>query len=308
MSIRILLIEDNPDHILFTKRILEKADEDYQLDSVSQAQEGLRRIIEENYDLILCDYRMPGLSALDILKEMRNRNKDLPFIVVTATGSEKAAVDLMKEGAYDYMLKDVLYEEALPVVIKKAIERYNTKKERERAEEALRESEERYRTLVQNVPIGVYRTVPGAKGKFLIANPTYLKMFGLDSEEELKKISVADTYMNPNDRKGFSDNLLAKGSVEGIELPLRKKDGTIFWGSVTARVMYDENGKNPYFDCTIMDITDRKRAEDELKKRMHELETFQKVAVGRELKMVELKKRIKELETRLQEDERILNR
>ncbi|MFQ5867774.1 MAG: response regulator [bacterium] len=301
MSIRILLIEDNPDHILFTKRILEKADEDYQLDSANQAQEGLRRIIEENYNLILCDYRMPGLSALDILKEMRNKGKDLPFIVVTAAGSEKAAVDLMKEGAYDYILKDFSYEETLPVFIKRAIERYNAKKEKERAEEALKESEQRYRTLVQNVPIAVLRTTPGPKGKFLMANPTYFKMFGLDSEEELKKIAVADVYMNPEDRKVFSDNLLAKGKVDGVELPLRRKDGTIFWGSVTARVVYNGSGKNPYFDCTIMDITERKRAEDQLKKRMRDLEIFQKIAVGREIKMIELKERIKELKARLGE-------
>ncbi len=171
--------------------------------------------------------------------------------------------------------------------------------ERKKAEEALRESEERYRTLLQNVPVAVYRTMPGAKGKFLMANPTFLKMFGFDLEEELEKISVADVNINPEDRKVFSDTLLAKGSVSGVELQLRKKDGTPFWGSVTARVVYDKNGKNPCFDCTVMDITARKRAEDELKKRMHELETFQKVAVGRELRMVELKKRIKELEASL---------
>jgi len=179
---------------------------------------------------------------------------------------------------------------------------------RKKAEEALRESEERYRTLVQNVPVAVYRTTPGPEGKFLMGNPNCLKMFGLDSEEDFKKVSPADLNMDPENRKVFSDNLLAKGSVDGMELPLRKKDGTAFWGSVTARVVYYENEKNPYFDCTIMDITDRKRAEDELKKRMRELETFQKVGVGRELKMVELKKRIKELETRLRENERILNR
>jgi len=137
--------------------------------------------------------------------------------------------------------------------------------ERKKAEEALRESEERYRTLVQNVPIGVYRTTPGPKGEFLIANPTCVKMFGLESEEELKKISVADVYMNPEQRKVFSDNFLAKGSASGLELPLRRRDGTVFWASVTARVMYDENGKNPYFDCTIMDISERKKVEEALR-------------------------------------------
>jgi len=170
---------------------------------------------------------------------------------------------------------------------------------RKKAEEALKESEERYRSLFQNVPVAVYRTTPGPKGKILIANPTHLKMFDFNSEEELKGISVADTYMNPEDRKPFSDNLLAKGSVEGVELQLRRKDGTPFWGSVTARVVYDKDGKNPYFDCMIMDITERKRVEDELKKKMRALERFQKVAVDRELKMVELKEKLKELEARL---------
>jgi PAS domain S-box-containing protein len=153
--------------------------------------------------------------------------------------------------------------------------------DRKKAEEALRESEERYRTLVQNIPIGVYRTTPGPKGKFLIANPTYMKMFGFDSEEELKKIDVADVYINPEERNVFSDNLLAKGTFEGIELALRRKDGTPFWGSVTARVVYDENGEDPYFDCTIVDITDRKKAEEEKEKIQAELLQVQKMeAIG----------------------------
>jgi len=153
--------------------------------------------------------------------------------------------------------------------------------ERKLSEQALRESEERYRTLVQNIPIAVYRTIPGSKGRFLMANPTFLKMFGLESEKEPKKISVSDVYMNPKDRKPFSDNLLAKGSVTEIELPLRKKDGTPFWGSVTARVVHDESGKNPYFDCTIMDITARKQAEEEKEKLQAQLSQAQKVeAIG----------------------------
>jgi PAS domain S-box-containing protein len=137
--------------------------------------------------------------------------------------------------------------------------------DRVQAEEALKESEERYRSLVDNVPVAVYRATPGPKGKYLMANPTFLKLFGLESEEELKELSVADVYMNPEDRKAFSDELLAKGSVDRVELPLKKKDGTPFWGSVTARVVYDEGGKTYLFDCTIMDITARKQAEETLR-------------------------------------------
>ena len=151
--------------------------------------------------------------------------------------------------------------------------------ERKRAEEALRESEERYRSLVQNIPIAIYRTIPGPKGRFLMANPALLKMLDIESEEEVKKISVADVYMNPKDRKPFSDNLLAKGSVDAVELPLKKKDGTPFWGSVSARVVYDESGKALYFDCTIMDITARREAEEQREKLQAQLQRAQKMEV-----------------------------
>ena len=140
MPIRILLIENNPDHILLTKRILQAAGSSYQLDCVADAREGLNRVFQRDYDVILCDYRMPGLSALDILKEIRKKGKDLPFIVVTASGDIKAAVDLMKEGAYDYILKDLSYEDTLPLVVKRSIERYKMKKEKHGAEEALEEA------------------------------------------------------------------------------------------------------------------------------------------------------------------------
>jgi len=137
--------------------------------------------------------------------------------------------------------------------------------ELKKAEEALKESGERYRTLVENVPVAVYRNTPGPKGKILMGNPGYYRMFGFDSEEEFKQFNVADFYMDPEERKAFSDNLLAQGSVSGVELALKKKDGTPFWGSVTAKVLYDERGEVTCFDCTIMDITARKQAEEALK-------------------------------------------
>ncbi|MCX5696790.1 MAG: response regulator [Candidatus Omnitrophica bacterium] len=140
MPIRILLIEDNQDHAEITKRILQKSDAGYQVDSAMDAQEGLKKIFENPYDAVLCDYRLPGLTALDILKEMNNKKKDTPFVVVTALGNEKVAVDIMKEGAYDYIVKDVLYNDTLDIVIKKVIDRYKAKKEKEGLEEEIRKA------------------------------------------------------------------------------------------------------------------------------------------------------------------------
>jgi PAS domain S-box-containing protein len=137
---------------------------------------------------------------------------------------------------------------------------------RRQVEKVLWESEERYRTLVENVPIGIYRNTPGPTGRFLMANPAFLKMFGFNTEEELKQVSVADLYTNPGERKTFSDNLLAQGSAAGVEIQLRRKDGTLMWGSVTARVARDEQtGGTAYFDCTIEDITERKGVEEQIR-------------------------------------------
>ncbi len=137
--------------------------------------------------------------------------------------------------------------------------------ERKEMEEALLESEERYRSLVENVPIGVYRNTTGPRGRFLMANPAFLNMFGLDSEQELARMHVSDFYVDPAERETFSNHLLAEGSVTGVELLLRKKDGTPLWGSVTARVIRDEQGEAAYFDCTIEDITQRKEVEREIR-------------------------------------------
>ena len=132
-------------------------------------------------------------------------------------------------------------------------------------------SEERYRSLVENIPIGVYRTTPGPDGKYLVANAALLKMLGFGSQEELDHIAVADLYADRADRKAFSDNLLAKGSVDGVELKLKKRDGTVMWGLVTARVVYEEGSSEAaYFDCSMQDITERKRIEAELERRLNE--------------------------------------
>ena len=117
------------------------------MDYVSEANEGLNKVLQEDYDLILCDYRLPDLSALDILKQIRSRGKDLPFIVITSSGSEKIAVEAMKQGAYDYVIKDSQFQDTLPVVIQRSMERYKAEKDKKRLEEELRESNEKLKQM-----------------------------------------------------------------------------------------------------------------------------------------------------------------
>ncbi len=133
--------------------------------------------------------------------------------------------------------------------------------ERKRAEEALRESEEKYRTLTENVNLGVYRNTVGPKGRFLEANPAVIKMFGFNSKEEFLAINVSNLYQNSEDRKNFNEKMLRNGLAKDEELLLKKKDGTPFIASISAVAVKDKRGNIEYYDGIIEDITERKKME-----------------------------------------------
>ena len=133
--------------------------------------------------------------------------------------------------------------------------------ERKLAEQKLAESEKRYRTLVENLPIAIYRNTPGPDGYFLMANPAFLEIFGIDAEEDVLKMRVTDFYVDPEERKVFSDKLIQMGRLTGYELKLKRADGTPIWCSVTAFVVFDDQKSIKYFDCSLEDISKRKQAE-----------------------------------------------
>ena len=136
--------------------------------------------------------------------------------------------------------------------------------EQKQAEEALTESEKQYKTLTENINVGIYRNTPGPKGKFIEANPAIIKMFGYKNKEEFFAKNVADLYQNPKDRIRFNEKMLRDGFVKNEELQLKRKDGTPFIGSVSAVAVKDENVKVKYYDGMVEDITERKKWEQQL--------------------------------------------
>lgn len=150
------------------------------------------------------------------------------------------------------------------------LEKSETK--RKEAAEALRDSDEKFRTLVENVNIGVYRNTAGPHGHFIQANPAIAKMFGYDSVDEFMEVRVSDLYQNLEERKLFVEEMLQKGFVKNKELCLRKKDGAPIWASCTAKVHYDADGNIAWMDGVIEDITERKQVEDQLKVSLREKE------------------------------------
>jgi PAS domain S-box-containing protein len=137
--------------------------------------------------------------------------------------------------------------------------------ERKTAETALRESEEEHRSLLENLRSGVYRVTGKGGGEFIRANSAMISLFGFESWEDLKQVTVADLYAENEDRIRFVEEVFRKGYAKGKELRLKKKDGTPFWGACTAAIHRDEDDHVLYVEGIVEDITDRKRAEEALR-------------------------------------------
>ncbi len=142
------------------------------------------------------------------------------------------------------------------------------------AEKALRLSEEKYKTIAENVDVGIYRTTSGMNGRFIEANPSLVKMFGYKTKDDLMKVEVAKLYHEPEARNLFQKKMLQEGFVKNEEVLFRKEDGTPFLGSICAVAVKDERGKIKYFDGIVEDITERKKAEEKLKTSLLEKEVL----------------------------------
>lgn len=146
--------------------------------------------------------------------------------------------------------------------------------ERKRAEEALRESEEKYRSLTNQLPIGVYRTTK--EGKFLHANPALAAILEYASVEELMKASAVNAYDDPDERTKQLEQWKASGGAVCSEVKFRTKKGKQIFIRDTGRVILDKNGEIDYIDGTVEDVTDRRQAEEALKASLLEKEILLK--------------------------------
>ncbi|MBC7262570.1 MAG: PAS domain S-box protein, partial [Chloroflexi bacterium] len=144
---------------------------------------------------------------------------------------------------------------------------------RKRAEEALQQSEERYRNLFQRVPVGLYRTTP--EGRILDANPALVEMFGYPDLKTLLRVNAQDIFVNPEDRQRELAILERDGSVHGFEMQQRRYDGSVIWVEDHVHAVRDAAGKVVYYEGSLQDITARKQAEEALQQRVAELAALQ---------------------------------
>ena len=150
---RILYMEDDPGLARLLQKILQRRG--FTVDIATNGEDGLALISAGQYDLLLVDYNMPFLCGIDVIRTLTAKNALPPTIMVTGEGSETVAVEALKLGAADYVVKnaDMKYLDLLPSVIDQVLLRQQLLKERLQMQETVRASEERYRLLFDNNPI-----------------------------------------------------------------------------------------------------------------------------------------------------------
>ncbi len=155
--------------------------------------------------------------------------------------------------------------------------------ERKRVEEALRGSEEKHRTLTENLSVGVFRSTPGAKGKYIDVNQAFMRMFGFNDKAALLSLHAYDLYRNPEDRDAFSKKMIRHGAVQNEEIVFKRHDGSTFLGAVTAVAIKDADGNVRHYDGILEDITELRQAQEEARKRREEIAHLGRVATMGEL-------------------------
>ena len=137
---------------------------------------------------------------------------------------------------------------------------YNFSRKREHAENALRGSEERYRTLFESVPVGLYRTQPD--GQIIDANPALVEMLGYPDQASLLAINARNIFIHPVDRQKEMELLDQERQPVSTELQLRRFDGTGIWVRDTVRPVYGREGQVVFYDGSLVDITEHRRADE----------------------------------------------
>jgi PAS domain S-box-containing protein len=272
-KLRVLFLEDLPQDIEIIRELLTEAEFDLDYDHTDSEKEFVRLLHGQKYDIILADFKLPGFDAFVALRLAREICPDVPFICVSGTIGEEKAVEVLKQGAVDYVLKDRMNR--LPFAIKRALADAKDISERKRAEKTLRESEEHYQNLAKISPVGIFRT--DKNGATTYVNPMWCKITGLSFDEALDNGWLKAVH--PDDRERLSKDwheIARLHQASFTDYRFLRPDGTVAW--VIGQASPEMNLENQFvgYVGTITDITERKRDEEVIRASLAEKEVLLK--------------------------------
>jgi len=256
--LRFLLLEDSLLDAELTEAMLAEGGIDCQLMRVETAAEFLAAISAEAFDLILADYALPAFDGISALEIAQNKCPEIPFIFVSGVLGEELAIEALKNGATDYVLKQRLGR--LVPSVQRALREAKERRDRQIIEESLQKSEANYRRIVDTSYEGICTIDSLARTEFV--NQRMSQMLGYTAQEMLGR-SIFDFI--ELDGVDVQEQLQWFKQQENDlkEGQWRCKDGSYIWTLISARATFNEQGEFLGAIAMLTDITDRKRTEEE---------------------------------------------
>jgi PAS domain S-box-containing protein len=253
--LRVLMVEDSEDDALLVLRELERKGGYTIAWKRVDTEKDLRSTLDEDaWDVIIADYSMPHFDGIDALRVVKERGLDVPFILVSGTVGEDTAVEAMRVGAHDYVMKDDLAR--LVPAIRRELGEVEVRRKR-------RESEAKFEAIFSSVTDGILLADLESK-RFGLANEAVCRMLGY-THEEIARLGVTDIH--PEDDLPYVveqfERQARKEITVAVNIPVKRKDGTVFYADVSSSPI--ELGNKRYLIGIFRDVTERKRMEQELR-------------------------------------------
>ena len=278
-TIQILLVEDDLDHAELIQRAFEDQGDEFKLTIVHTLTDALRHLETHQPSLIIADWRLPDGDSSKLLRE-DPKNPSPPIIIMTSYGNERNAVNVIKSGALDYIVKSSESMTDMPHIAERAIEQWKTIRDKEKIQVQLTESEAQFRLLAENSSDMISKH--DTKGTFLYVSPACKIILGYEPKE-LRGTSVAP-LVHPDDAKRLVDLLAApkkKDETVTVDYRALHKNGEYIWIETTARLFFDEMSGQEEIQASSRNINERKEAEAALKRAHASLqEAYEKTIEG----------------------------
>lgn len=263
--LHVLLVDDRAADRALVIRALRGEFSELQVTQATDPAQFAEALAGGGFDLAITDYRLHWTDGLAVLRAAKARWPDCPVIMFTDTHAEHVAVEAMKAGLEDYVLRTpkhyVRLADAVHIVL-----------ERARQRQAVKEADTRYQSLFERIPVGIYRST--SAGQFLEANPALVQMLGYPDKDSLLAANLSDLYVNTEAGLHWQTFLESEGLARKVEVPLRRRDGLTFWAQCSARAVRGNRGEILYYEGSVVDISDRKLAEEALRESENRLRSI----------------------------------